>query len=89
MHELVDYITDWEVKYAKLLCEHYHPDCVFHHDDWGSHRSSFLSPEMFAEYFVPAYKKIYGTYRENGVELVIHHSDSYAANLVPYMIERN
>jgi hypothetical protein len=87
MHELIDYITDWEVKYAKLLCEHYHPDCVFHHDDWGSHRSSFLSPEMFAEYFVPAYKKIYGTYRENGVELVIHHSDSYAANLVPYMIE--
>jgi len=87
MHELVNYITDWEVEYAKLLCKHYQPDCVFHHDDWGSHRSSFISPEMFEEYFVPAYQKIYGTYRENGVELVVHHSDSYAANLVPSMIK--
>ena len=36
---------------------------------------------------MPAYDKIYGTYKANGVELIVHHSDSYAANLVPYMIE--
>ncbi len=87
MHELIDYITDFEVKYAKLLCENFHPDALFHHDDWGSQYSSFLSPEMFEEFIVPAYKRIYGTYRENGVELIVHHSDSYAANLVPAMIE--
>ena len=37
----------------------------------------FLSPEMFREFFVPAYKKIYGFWKENGVELIVHHSDSY------------
>ena len=42
---------------------------------------------MFEEFFVPSYKKIYQFYKDNGVELIIHHSDSYAANLVPYMIE--
>ena len=42
---------------------------------------------MFAEFLVPAYKKLYGFYKENGVELIVHHSDSYAANLVPHMIE--
>jgi uroporphyrinogen-III decarboxylase len=42
---------------------------------------------MFAEFFVPAYKKIYGYYKSQGVELIIHHSDSYAANLVASMIE--
>ena len=42
---------------------------------------------MFEEFFLPAYKKIYKRYRDNGVELIVHHSDSYAATLVPYMIE--
>lgn len=42
---------------------------------------------MFAEFIVPAYKRLYGFYKENGVELIIHHNDSFSANLVPYMIE--
>ena len=87
MHELIDYITDYELKLAEQLVKHGHPDAVFHHDDWGSHNSSFMSPEMFEEFFVPAYKKVYGYYKEHGVELIVHHSDSYAANLVPAMIE--
>ena len=40
--------------------------------------------DTYAEY---AYKEIYGYYHDHGVKLVIHHSDSYAANLVPAMIE--
>lgn len=87
MHELVDYITDWEIRYAQELCKYIKPDALFHHDDWGSGASSFISPEMFDEYFVPAYKKIYGCYRDCGVQVIVHHSDSYAANLVPSMIE--
>jgi len=87
MHELIDYIVEYELKLAAELIKHGKPDALFHHDDWGSHNSSFLSPEMFEEFFVPAYKKVYGFYKENGVELIVHHSDSYAANLVPYMIE--
>ena len=87
MHDLIDYLVEYELAYAKEMISRLHPDCIFHHDDWGSQRSSFVSPEMFAEFFVPAYKKIYGFYKDNGVELIVHHSDSYAANLVPAMIE--
>ncbi|KNZ40587.1 uroporphyrinogen decarboxylase family protein [Acetobacterium bakii] len=87
MHELIDYIVEFELKLAKEFVDHLHPDAVFHHDDWGSQINSFISPAMFEEFFVPAYKKIYGYYKDNGVELIIHHSDSYAANLVPAMIE--
>jgi len=87
MHDLIDYLVEYELAYAKELINRIHPDCIFHHDDWGSQRSSFVSPEMFAEFFLPAYKKIYGFYKENGVELIVHHSDSYGANLVPMMIE--
>lgn len=42
---------------------------------------------MFKEYFEPAYKKVYGFYKEHGVEVIVHHSDCFAANLVPSMIE--
>ena len=87
MHELIDYITEFELKYAEQICKYVKPDAILHHDDWGSLTNSFLSPTMFNEFIVPAFKKIYGYYKSHGVELIVHHSDSYAANLVPYMIE--
>lgn len=87
MHELIKYLTDWELELAEGICSNLKPDAIFHHDDWGGEISSFLSPDMFAEFFVEPYKQIYGYYHDHGVELVIHHADSYAANLVPSMIE--
>lgn len=87
MHELIDFITEHELNCAKMLIDRLQPDALLHHDDWGSQINSFLSPDMFREFFLPAYKKIYGFYKANGVELIVHHSDSYAANLVPMMIE--
>jgi uroporphyrinogen-III decarboxylase len=87
MHDLIKYLTDWELELAEGICSNLKPDAIFHHDDWGSEKSTFLRPEMFAEFFVEPYKKIYGYYHDHGVELVFHHADSYAATLVPYMIE--
>lgn len=87
MHDLIKYLTDWELELAEGICANLHPDAIFHHDDWGSQKSTFMSPDMFEEFFVEPYKQIYGYYHDHGVELVIHHSDSYAATLVPSMIE--
>jgi uroporphyrinogen-III decarboxylase len=87
MHELIAYLTEYELQYAQQLIDNLHPDALFHHDDWGSQISSFMSPETFKEFILPAYKKIYGFYKDNGVELIVHHSDSYGVILVPFMIE--
>ncbi|KIR02247.1 Uroporphyrinogen-III decarboxylase [Lachnospiraceae bacterium TWA4] len=87
MKELIDYIADWEIQYAEQLCKYIKPDALFHHDDWGSQISTFLAPDMFEEFYLDAYKRVYGYYKDHGVELIIHHSDSYAATLVPYMID--
>jgi uroporphyrinogen-III decarboxylase len=87
MHDLIKYLTEWELKLAEGICANLKPDAIFHHDDFGSEKSTFLRPEMFAEFFLEPYKQIYGYYHDHGVELVIHHADSYAATLVPYMIE--
>jgi uroporphyrinogen-III decarboxylase len=87
MHALIEFLTDYEIRYAKQIIERIKPDALFHHDDWGSQLASFMSPQMFADFFLEPYKKAYGFWKDNGVELIVHHSDSYAANLVPYMIE--
>jgi uroporphyrinogen-III decarboxylase len=87
MHEIIDMITDWELENAEQICKYIKPDALFHHDDWGSQTSSFVSPAMFEEFLLPAYKKIYGYYKTHGVECIVHHTDSYGENLVPYMIE--
>ena len=86
MHALIDYLADWEIAGAREVIEHLHPDALFHHDDWGSQKSTFMSPAMFEEFIEPAYRKIYGFWKDNGVEVIVHHSDSYAATLVPSMI---
>ena len=87
VRDLIRYITDWELELAEGICKHLKPDALFHHDDWGSEISTFISPDMFADFFLEPYKELYGYYHDHGVELVIHHSDSYAATLVPHMIE--
>jgi hypothetical protein len=87
MKELIAYITDYELKFADAVTTYLKPDALFHHDDWGTQYSSFMSPDMFREFLLPAYKKIYGFYKSRGVEIIVHHSDCYAANLVPMMIE--
>lgn len=87
LHELFDYLLEYEMKEAELICSHLHPNALFHHDDWGSQIATFVRPDMFEEYFLERYKTLYGYYKDHGVELICHHSDSYAATLVPYMIE--
>lgn len=85
--ELVNFIADWEIEYAKLQIDRIHPDALFRHDDWGSSKSTLFSPDIFEEIFLPAYKRLYGWYKDNGIEIIVHHNDSYSATLVPYMIE--
>lgn len=87
MEDLIKYLTEYELKLAELICDKLHPDALFHHDDWGGQNTTFMSPGMFADFFVEPYKQIYGYYHDHGVKVVIHHSDSYAATLVPSMIE--
>ncbi len=83
---LIEFLTECELDFAKVMIEKCHIEAVLHHDDWGATENSFLSPAMFEEFIVPAYKKIYGFYKENGI-LIVHHNDGYAKNLVPYMVD--
>lgn len=87
MHEIIETYCEWEMSYVKQLAQNVHPDAVLHHDDWGSSATTFMSEDMFREFYLEPYKRLYRCYRDNGFELIIHHSDSFAATFVPMMIE--
>lgn len=86
MEELINFLVEIEIDFAKVMIEKVGIEAVLHHDDWGSGETTFMSKDMFDEFILPAYKKIYGFYKENGI-LIIHHNDGWAASLVPSMIE--
>ena len=87
MHALIDHILQYELKLAENICKYIKPDALYHHDDWGSQLSSFLSPKMFREFLLEPYKTLYGYYKAHGVEVIVHHSDCYLENMVPELIE--
>ena len=86
MHELIDYILEYRLKYAKLLIDNFKPDMIFSHDDWGTKNALFMSPEMWREFFKEPYRKFYGYIRERGC-IALHHADSYLVPIVEDMAE--
>ena len=87
LKDLINYIKEWKLGIAEGVCKYIKPEVMFFHDDWGTNTSTFVAPEMFEEFFLPAYKELYGYYHDHGVKYIVHHSDSYAETLVPYMID--
>jgi hypothetical protein len=86
MHELLDYILNWKMLYAKELIDHLGPDAILLHDDWGAKTRLFMSPEIWREFFKPRFEKLHKYIKNRGV-LVIHHADSYCSEILEDMEE--
>ncbi len=86
MHQLIDYITDYRLRFVKLLIDGLQPDVIFSHDDWGTKDSLFMQPELWREFFKEPYRRFYGYIRSRGV-IAIHHADSYLVPIVEDMAE--
>lgn len=87
MHDLIAALTEYQLRLAEQLCSHMHPDAIYRHDDWGSQNSTFMSRDMFQEFYKEPTKQIYDYYKSHGVELIIHHSDSFCETFVPDMVD--
>lgn len=86
MHELIEYITEYRMQYAKLVVENLRPEVMFTHDDWGTKDALFMHPDMWREFFKEPYRRFYGYIRSRGV-IAVHHADSYLAPIVEDMAE--
>ena len=86
MHELIDYICEYRMAYAKLLIDKLQPDAILSHDDWGTRTQLFMKPDMWREFYKEPYRKFYGYIRSRGV-IAIHHGDAYLSDIVEDMAE--
>ena len=86
MAGLLREIAEYKKKYIRLAAEKFHPDIIFYHDDWGSKRSTFLSPETWREMIKPLQKEIADTIHECGM-IYMHHADCFCQPLVKDMVE--
>lgn len=86
MHELIDAIGEYRYQFMKMSVDYLKPDVVISHDDWGSKRSMFISPDTWREFIKPHYQKMYSYMNEKGV-LVMHHADSFLEPIIDDMVE--
>jgi|GEM_PF-118145 len=86
-HAIIDVITEWEIESIDRTFANIEPDILFHHDDWGTALNSFMDPGTHREFFLEPYKRIYSHFKSLGGKYVVHHSDSYAANLTQTFID--
>ena len=86
MRQLIEYITEYRLRYVQLLIDRLQPDVIFSHDDWGTKDALFMHPDMWREFFKEPYRRFYGYIRSRGV-IAIHHADSYLAPIVEDMTE--
>lgn len=80
-------IAQHKMRIVDAILEHYKPDWIHSHDDWGSKTSMFFSPDTWRKLIKPHWAKVYGYIHERGVGIVSHHSDTWNEPIVEDMAD--
>lgn len=86
LSEFYDKLVEFHIDLMKIAKKYYHADIITFHDDMGSQKGSFMSPETFREIMLPQYIKINNAAHEMGL-FVNYHSCGSVANQIPNFIE--
>jgi uroporphyrinogen decarboxylase len=84
--EFLDAMTDYKIKLIEKLAKYYKPDVITYHDDWGTQRSPFFSPETWRELIKPRTKRIIDAAHEHGIIFLLHSCGKYD-ELIPEIAE--
>lgn len=84
--EFYDRLAEWHIELIKIAKEYYHTDMILFHDDMGTQISTFFSPQIYKELFLPQYKKVTKAAHDMGMYICIH-SCGCIGSLMPLIIE--
>lgn len=65
-------MIDWYIDLIKIAKKYYYADMILFHDDMGSQKSAFFSPELFRELFLPHYQKLTKAIHDEGMFAALH-----------------
>lgn len=84
--DMLGAIADYKIALIDKISEFVHVDVLTYHDDWGTNRSTFMSPALWREVVRPHTQRIYDAAHRHGI-FVIQHSCGCVSPLLPDMIE--
>lgn len=84
--EFYDKLVDWHIELIKIAKEVYHVDMILLHDDMGTQISTFFSPQVYDELFIPQYQKITEAVHKMGMYACLH-SCGCVKSMIPGFIK--
>ena len=81
-----DRYTDWMIELFETLYERYPLNWITFHDDWGTERDTFFSPQLMEDMVLEPTRKFLDHVHNKGVA-VEHHCCGKIERFLPYMID--
>lgn len=80
--EFFEAMADYKCKLIDYIAEYYQPDIICYHDDWGTERGLFFSPETWRALLKEPTKRIIDHVHSKGILFELH-SDGDIHDLIP------
>jgi len=85
--EMINDRVEFYFKLLEKAIRDISPDMVFLWEDMSYRNGPLLSPQMFREFMMPAYKRITAFLKDIGIRNIIVDSDGDVLKLIPLMLE--
>jgi uroporphyrinogen decarboxylase len=88
IHRLLDLILEYKIAHLAEAARRFgdRVDGVFLTDDWGSQQNTFVSHEIFREFFLERYRQLFASIHAHGWHVMLH-SCGRVNRFVPLFIE--
>ena len=87
IRQIVDDMLEFYMGLYSQVLQKFVPDVFMMWEDMCYNRGPLISPEMFSEYMLPAYKKLTAFLRDYGVKNILIDTDGDCWKLIPLFIE--
>ena len=87
VRRVVDHLADlWAALYDRILGQ-VRVDCIHIWEDMSFKNGPLISPALFREFLVPAYRKVTEVARSHGVKVILVDTDGDCRKLIPLFLE--
>lgn len=86
LYSLIEQLTEYNLELVKKLLEFKDLDMIYFGDDLGMQDRLLMSPRIYREFIIPAYRRIFKYVRDRGIHVYLH-SDGHILEIVDFLIE--
>ncbi len=87
VRDVMNYLADFWIQLWGEAISEIKVDCVHFWEDMAYRSGPLISPKMFREFMLPAYKRVTSFLREMGVKIILVDTDGNLEKLIPLFLE--